>query len=160
MKQSLDFPIDEDEYLDKIDRSQEMLGMLSNETNVKYFDNLASINKFEEANIALYKSKLEYEKFTKDIKKRLKQLINEYNETVKLYKLGQEKQQLLEDKQIILDVSYKVGKSILLDLIKNKIEIFSNAIDLEQRKDEIYKKFILIKNITSMQEGDLHEFIK
>lgn len=158
-KPAIKFPLDNKKYQDTIDKNNELLGENRSDVDVKYLNEIDSINKFEKANIDMYKAHLQNDKFIKDVDRDINKLIKEYNETIRVYNLSSDRTKLLEDKHVILQLKYKLGEARYLDITENENKLMSSKINLIDISNQIYNKIIEIKKLTGLDTYEFYEAI-
>jgi outer membrane protein TolC len=153
------FPTDNTNMLGKTDRNTEMLGDVKTNIKTKYFDNMESINSFEQSQLNAYKAQVDYDKYVSDNEKKLTETIGEYNELLDLLRLSRNKIELLKDKLKILKVKLDQGTARYIDVLEAENSLFSAEMNFINNKNQIYKKIITLKSLTGITKDEFYQII-
>lgn len=155
-----EFPTSNEDNLSKIDTTTEMLGNVQSKADIKLFQNLEAFNKFEQANIELFKAKNEYERYVKNTRRQIKKLIKEYNELIELLFINREREKLIEEKLSIEKVKYEQGSLRHIDIVKSEMALYATRLTILDTSNKIYKSIISIKTLTGISTEEFYAIIK
>lgn len=158
--QSYKFPTDDGDKLKQIDQSRQMLGELKSSASIKYFAQMNEFNKFEKANIDLYKAKSDFDEYRRRTANSVLKFVEEYNEQVRMSRLKAEKIKLLEERLEILKLRYELGEARVIDIMENENKLFSARLAQIDSKNRLAKLVISIKAITGLNSDELFATIK
>lgn len=160
MKNSLKFPLADDEKQDLIDQKKQMLGVLETGGDIKFFHDLESLNRFSEAHIEYLKAQYEQEKYLNETEKNIKKTIKEYNEYIQILRLNQKREKILEKKIEIEKVKFQQGSGRFLDVLQSEMKLFETQITIIDTENKLYKNIINIKNLTGISTDEFYQTIK